>query len=478
MAILMSSVEVKTPSRAAVTASHLSKVGFEKTRFFRKNRIFPNPPSNFCSRFDFMYIRISVMVAISSVTTKLIDSLSKKDKLVAKFINLQESEADLSAQRIGQELITNTLPKSIFARSIVDLCDNAFREIFENIIVYLGPKFVGEKVFKKAYSKKLSKGLQDTVFTEAKDLLKEEKADKKTLMPIKAAIAVSALSIPLAEYALSYVKNLFTLKMFKQADFNNIANLNKDKVETNEHQEKVKESAKKHIKLTGGLIAGCLAFSALLVTKGKDSKVLNHISEAVLAPGSKFFKNNEKYKNFFNKYFGLDFATKEIKDKEGKVISRKFAISKGQIVASVIAGFFGYTGAAKDRGKQDYKEVLYRFPLVGLYAIVGNELFVKGFNNYMKKSGKCKELFDCQAKNKDKMPKLMELGNFAHELAAKNGTTAKAEFEKLLKQKKILIGVPVLFGFTVMGLFVAACSRYFTQYRYNKDKQAQEMTKQ
>lgn len=417
------------------------------------------------------------MASVASVTTKLIDSLPKTDKLAAKFINLQESEADLSTQRIGQELLTNTLPKSLFARSVVDLCDNAFREIFENIIVYLGPKFVGEKVFKKAYAAKLDKGLQATVYTEAKDILKDNKitkSDKRELMPVKAAIAVSALSIPLAEYSLSYVKNLFTLKMFKQADFNNIANLNKEKVEKDEHQKQVENSAKSHVKLTGGLIAACLAFSALLVTKGKDSKALNHISEAVLAPGSKFFKNNEKYKNFFNKYFGLDFATKEIHDETGKVVLRKLAISKGQIVASVIAGFFGYTGAAKDRGKQDYKEILYRFPLVGLYAIVGNDLFVKGFNNYLKKSGKCKELFEAQAKNKNKMPKLMELGEFAHELASKNGTTAKAEFEKLLKQKKILIGAPVLFGFTIMGLFVAGCSRYFTQYRYNKDKVAEQ----
>lgn len=419
------------------------------------------------------------MASVASVTTKnLIETLSKKDAMVAKFINLQESEADLSTQRIGQELLTNTLPKSLFARSVVDLCDNAFREIFENIIVYLGPKFVGEKVFKKAYASKLDKGLKNTVYTEAKDILKDDKitkSDKKALMPVKAAIAVSALSIPLAEYALSYVKNLFTLKMFKQADFNNIANLNKEKVEKDEHQKKVENSAKNHIKLTGGLIAACLAFSALLVTKGKDSKTLNHISEAVLAPGSKFFKNNEKYKNFFNKYFGLDFATKQVHNEAGEVVSKKFAISRGQIVASFIAGFFGYTGAAKDRGKQDYKEVLYRLPLVGLYAIVGNDLLVEGLKNHMEKSGKCKELFEAQAKNKDKkMPKLMELGNFAHELASKNGTTAKSEFEKLLKQKKILIGAPVLFGFTVMGLFVAGCSRYFTQYRYNKEKELEQ----
>lgn len=384
--------------------------------------------------------------------------------MVARFIHLQESEADLSAQRIGQELITNTVPKSIFARSFVDLCDNAFREILENIIVYLGPKFVGEKLFRKACSKGMNNNLKETVAKPAAELLKENNVHNKTLMPVKAAIAVAALAIPLAEYALSYVKNLFTLKMFKQADFNNIANLNKNKKEKSEHQEKVKQSAKKHIKLAGGLFAGCLGFAALLATRGKNSKVLNHISEAILAPGSKFFKNNAKKAEFVNKYFGLDFRNK----------NGKLAISNGQVTACVVAGFFGYTGAAKDRGKQDYKEIMYRFPLVGFYAISGNELFTEGFKKFMKKKNKCKELFEAQAQNSNKMPKLTELDAFAQKLAAKNGTTAETEFKKLFKQKTTLIGVPVLFGFTVMGLFVAGCSRYFTQYRYNKDLEKQK----
>lgn len=384
--------------------------------------------------------------------------------MVARFVHLQESEADLSAQRIGQELITNTVPKSIFARSFVDLCDNAFREIFENIIVYLGPKFVGEKLFRKACSKGMNTNLKETVAKPAAELLKENNVHNKTLMPVKAAIAVAALAIPLAEYALSYVKNLFTLKMFKQADFNNIANLNKNKKEKSEHQEKVKQSAKKHIKLAGSIFAGCLGFAALLATRGKNSKVLNHISEAILAPGSKFFKNNEKKAAFVNKYFGLDFRNK----------NGKLAISNGQVTACVVAGFFGYTGAAKDRGKQDYKEIMYRFPLVGFYAISGNELFTEGFKKFMKKNNKCKELFEAQAQNSNKMPKLTELDTFAQKLAAKNGTTAEAEFKKLFKQKTTLIGVPVLFGFTVMGLFVAGCSRYFTQYRYNKDLEKQK----
>lgn len=404
------------------------------------------------------------MTVIQSVIPeKFLNTLSKTDRLKARFVHLQEAETELSTQRLGQELITNLVPKAVFARSVVDLCDNAFREILENIVVYLGPKFVGEGVFRKIYSSRVGKGLKDSVAIEAKDLMKGNHPDKKTLMPVKAAIAVSALVIPLAEYALSYVKNLFTLKMFKQADFNNIANLNKEKIEKDDHQKKVETSAKKHIKLAGGLFAGCLAFAALLATKGKNSKTLSHISEAILAPGSKFFKKNPDRARFINQYFGLDFTNK----------NGKLAISNGQITACVLAGFFGYTGAAKDRGKQDYKEILYRFPLVGFYAISGAALVDKGFKSILRKKGGYEHLL---GKDKDSKPlKLNELAAKAEELALKNKTTAEAEFKKLFKQKSMIVLAPFLFSIGVMGFFVAGCSRYFTQYRYNKDKEAEKL---
>lgn len=426
------------------------------------------------------------MVAIQSVIPeKFLKTLSKTDRLKAKFVHLQEAETELSTQRLGQELVTNLVPKAVFARSVVDLCDNAFREIFENIIVYLGPKFVGESVFRKVFSAKAGKGLKDAVAVEAKELMGSSKIlptdtkeiieakkklqgyqeHKKTLMPVKAAIAVSALCIPLAEYALSYVKNLFTLKMFNQADFNNIANLNKEKIEKDEHQQKVSQSAKNHIKLAGGLFAGCLAFAALLAAKGKNSAALNHISEAILAPGSKFFKNNPDRAKFVNKYFGLDFTNK----------NGKLAISNGQITACLTAGFFGYTGAAKDRGKQDYKEVLYRFPLVAFYAISGCALVDKGFRAILRKKGGYEHLVGKD--DKFNTPKLQDLHKLAEELATKNKTTAEAEFKKLFKQKSMLVLAPFLFSVGVMGFFVAGCSRYFTQYRYNKDKEAENLKK-
>ena len=401
----------------------------------------------------------------------LIDTLPKRFKPIAKLINIRECESELSTLRIGQELTTNLLPKSIFARGLVDLCDNAFREILEVFIVYVGPKILGENVFRKLYSKGANKGLDNLIPIEASKLIEQNIAENKKLMPLKAAIAVSALAVPLAEYSLSYAKNLFTLKLFKQADFNNIANLNKNKKEDIEHQKQVKKNAKKHIKIAGIIFAGCLVLSTLLATRGKNSKFLNHISETILAPGSKFFKPKpnatekvikklENRAKFFDQYFGLDF-----KNKNGKL-----ALSNGQVTACVVAGGFGYAGAAKDRGKQDFKEVMYRFPLVGFYAISGSDLVEHGYKKILTKNATYKNIMDKDLNVK----KLSELEDLAKAIAKEQGKEAdqefiKQEFRTLFKQKSRIVLVPLLFALGFMGFFVAGLSRYFTQYRYNKE---------
>jgi len=420
-------------------------------------------------------------------------------RAAASYINLKEADGSLATVRLGQEMLTNWLPKAVFARGLVDFTEKTFLECTENVVVYILPVLVGtlaSKLFtNKFFTKSLSETIKKGVTTTAEDLIKEG-PDNKKLMPIKAAIATATLAIPLAEYSLSYVKNLFTLKLFKQADFNNIANLNKEKKEDVEKQKQVKASAKKHIKIAAGIYAGCLALAALFATKGKNSKALQSISEAILAPGSKFFKNNEKKAATINKYFGLDFANK----------GGKLAMSNGQITACVVVGGFGYFGAAKDRGKQDYKEVLYRFPLVGLYAITGSELLEKALRSHLKKQDKCKELFEAEANDekieklanakdatkeqiaaaKKKTSKLANFGDLAEKLAKEKfeakGIKATAEqleaeatiqFKNLLKQKSKIVLAPFIFSLGFMGFFVAGMSRYFTKYRYNKDLQNQ-----
>lgn len=381
-------------------------------------------------------------------------------KVASKIIGIQEGGAGLSNIRFIQDSATGLVPKAVFARSKADLGENTFLELSESVLVYYFPTILGEGIFRKLYSKKLPTDLKKQIATPAVDLLKaNDPAVNKKLLPVKAALALSAFAIPLVEYTLNYFKNLMTLKVFKQSDFENIANLNKKKSENTEQAKKVENSAKKHIKLAAGIYSVCLALSALLIKKGENSKSLQNISEIILAPGTKFFKDNKKKADFFNKYFSLDFA-----DNNGKL-----ALSRGQLTSCVLVGGAGYFGASKDRGKQNFLETLFRYPLVGFYIICGNELLEKGFRKFLYNNGKCKELIN----DKLEVPNLKDLRS----IAEKHGGDIDAMYKKLLKQKVLIAGLPLLFGIGVMGFFIAGTSNLFTKFRYNRDVKNKEQVK-
>ena len=372
-------------------------------------------------------------------------------KTAAKIVSIQEGGAGLSNIRFIQDTSTGLIPKAVFARSLADLSENSFLELSESVLVYYCPALLG-KIFKNIYAKNLSPEMKNFITTPAAELLKKG-GKYKQLMPIKAAIALGAFAIPLIEFTLNYIKNLMTLKVFKQGNFENIANLNKDKNIDKNFNAKVEKSAKKNILSAAGIYAGCLGFGALLATKGKNSKTLQNISQAILAPGAKFFKNNKKKADFVNRYFSIDFA-----DNNGK-----FALSKGQLTSCVLVGGAGYFGASKDRGKQNFLETLFRFPLVGFYIICGNELLEKGFRKLLYKNNKCRDLIN----EKLEVPKLKDL----KEIALKKGGNFDEVYKKLLKQKCLIAGVPLLFGIGIMGFFIAGTSNLFTKYRYNREKQ-------
>lgn len=381
-------------------------------------------------------------------------------KVASKIIGIQEGGAGLSNIRFIQDSATGLVPKAVFARSKADLGENTFLELSESVLVYYFPTILGEGIFRKLYSKNLSTDLKKQIATPTVDLLKvKNQAVNKKLLPVKAALALSAFAIPLVEYTLNYFKNLMTLKVFKQSDFENIANLNKKKSENTEQAKKVENSAKKHIKLAAGIYSACLALSALLIKKGENSKTLQNLSEAILAPGTKFFKNNKKRADFFNKYLSIDFANN----------NGKLALSRGQLTSCVLVGGAGYFGASKDRGKQNFLETLFRYPLVGFYIICGNELLEKGFRKFLYKNGKCKELIN----EKLEVPKLKDLRS----IAEKHGGDIDAMYKKLLKQKVLIAGLPLLFGIGVMGFFIAGTSNLFTKFRYNRDVKNKEQVK-
>lgn len=386
----------------------------------------------------------------------LLNTLSQPLKAAAKFVNSQEQASGLSTTRFIQDTGTCLVPKATFARSKADLAENAFLELSESALVYFVPALIGENVARKIFSKGLNNREKSLVASSASELMKMNNAVSKKVLPIKAAIALTSLFIPLTEFTLNYFKNLFTLKVFKKGDFNNIANLNRD-VEDLKHKQKVKDSAVKNIKRAGLAFGTALGGAALIAKRGAKSNVLQNLSELILAPGTKLFKNNEKMKNFLNKYASIDFASQD-----GKLV-----LSRGQLTSCVLIGGAGYFGASKDRGKQNFLETLYRYPLVGFYIITGSDLFEKGFKKLLLKAGKCKETID---KNLE-TPSFDKLEELAKTLAKQNGTSVNKEFKKLAKQKTLIFGVPFLFSIGFMGFFVAGISNYFTKFRYNQDKQ-------
>lgn len=382
-------------------------------------------------------------------------------KVASKIIGIQEGGAGLSNIRFIQDSATGLVPKAVFARSKADLGENTFLELSESVLVYYFPTILGEGIFRKLYSKKLPTDLKKQISTPAVDLLKtNNEAVNKKLLPVKAALALSAFAIPLVEYTLNYFKNLMTLKVFKQSDFENIANLNKKKSENTDQAKKVEHSAKKHIKIAAGIYSACLGLSGLLIKKGENSKFLQNLSEAILAPGTKFFKNNKKSADSFNKYLSIDFANN----------NGKLALSRGQLTSCVLVGGAGYFGASKDRGRQNFLETLFRYPLVGFYIICGNELLEKGFRKFLYKNGKCKELIN----EKLEVPKLKDLRS----IAEKHGGDVDAMYKKLLKQKVLIAGLPLLFGIGVMGFFIAGTSNLFTKFRYNRNLKNKENKEQ
>lgn len=388
------------------------------------------------------------------MTNNLLNTLPLPLKLAGKFIAHNESASGLSTSRFIQDTTTQLVPKATFSRSKADLFENTFLETAESAVVYFLPQILGEKIFRKLFSKKLN-SKQKSLVGKSYEIIKNN-PNKNKIIPIKAAIALTSLIIPILVFTLNYFKNLLTIKAFKQSDFVNIASLDKKEEDKNKIN-KVKNSAYKN--LIRAFIASALSVlgAILLAKKGSKSKKLMKFSEFILSPGDKISKNNKKIKDFINKYFCIDYTSE----------NGKLNLSKGQLTSCVLIGGLGYFGASYDRGKENFVETLSRYPIVGLYVISGSELFENGFKRILKKSGKCKETI----KNNLDVVKFDQLDNLVKNLSKQNNTDIKIEYKKLIKQKSLITLIPFIFSIGIMGFFVCAITNFTTKLRYKKEKE-------
>ena len=385
-----------------------------------------------------------------------------------------KSQENLSSTRFIQDTATNWTPKAIFSRSKEDFAEMSFLEFLESGIFYFASPLLGEKLFRNKLFKNiapssirvtLNKQIPNTVeqITKNKTLSSEL---KKRAISTKAGIVLACSAIPIAEYTLSFAKNLFTLKTFKKSNFNNIANLDKNKhteKEDNAQQQRVEKHSKAQLKKAAiyslaGVIAG-----TFLAANGHKSDKLQNLSKTILEPGKALSKGlkklglkNQKIEKTINK-FSIDFAGD----------NGKLALSKGQLALTAIMGLFGYSKAAEDRGKLDVAEVWTRVPLVVFYTIFGSALFEKGFAKILEKKNKFPDIVTRTANGKLITPLRAELPKLAQKFAKERKTDAASELSRLTKEKALVTAIPYAFSLLFMGFTLSAITRLWTQFRYN-----------
>ena len=397
-------------------------------------------------------------------------ALNGAAKIADLFIKSQEN---LSSTRFIQDTVTNWAPKAIFARSKADFAEMSFLEFLESAIFYFASPILGEKLFRnKVFKNFIPSTLKDKVNEQIPKTVEAIVQNntitdeiKKRAISTKAGIVLSCTIIPVAEYTLSFAKNLFTLKAFNKSNFNNIANLDKTHKETEDkkQQEIVEKNSKKQLKKAGVISALGVASGIGLALYGHKSDTLQNISKGVLEPGKvvasfadKIGVKSDKVKNTLSK-FSLDFANN----------NGKLALSKGQLALTAILGLFGYSKAAEDRGKLDVAEVWTRVPLVVFYTIFGGEMFEKAYTKILEKNNKFPDILKKNIQGKLDIPTKAELPELAQKIAQVKNTEPAKELARLTKEKAFVTAVPYAFSLLFMGLTLSAITRIWTQYRYN-----------
>ena len=408
-------------------------------------------------------------VAACKLSEELTSNLTKGQKFLANVINLKEGDSGLSHSRFAQATITNWLPKAVFSRSAADLSEVTFLEVLEGALFFYLPALMGEYFSRrKVFSKVLPENLKPDVSKSVAEIVKVGGKDAQKLLPVKAAIVLSCAAIPAAEYALSFAKNLFTLKVFKQADFTKVANLDKSKgASDTETANRVEASAKSHLKKAGIFSLGALALSLLLGTAGQKCKAISKLSEGFLNPGAKLYKllekggvKSAKVEKFLNKYLNLDFSRKS----DGSL-----ALGNGQLAITVLSGVAGYFGAAKDRGKLDVQEVATRVPIIALYTIFGSALFDEKYKQILHHDNKHAEILKFDEKTGEyTVATLNDIPNIAKKSVNSDEKLLKGKIQELFKSKAKIALVPFLFSLLTVGAALSFVSRIWTQYRYNK----------
>ena len=91
---------------------------------------------------------------------------------------------------------------------------------------------------------------------------------------------------------------------------------------------------------------------------------------------------------------------------------------------------------------------MFRYPVVGFYIIYGNELLEKGFRKLLYKTGRCKEVLN----DRLEVPRFDQLREYSEKFCGRSDEL----YKKMLKQKILIAGVPLLFGMDLWDFLLQA----------------------
>jgi hypothetical protein len=362
---------------------------------------------------------------------------------------------------------SNWLPKMLYTvRTPAEAVEVSFLEFVESGFFYYAPKNIGEKVASAPWFQKLASNVPKEVFsqkllTKSLDELRKHHPEMvKHVVPLKAALILAGIGAAgvAGEYALSFAKNLLTLKAFNKSRFSDIANLTDDKrdmqdphlrSEIEAQNRKVKQKAYQRLKLAAALGLGIVAGAAGLARFGYRlpgvAKGLEHLVQ----------KFDFKFQN------------------------GRFDLSKAQLRAIIALGGIGYLDACRD--DLELKETASRLAVVMPYLAYGSEwlqarlvkpmgkLFPVLLNKTL--DGKLNYELGYDELLKDSLLRARKaLGKSGADMTETTlQQKAKTLMDPLIRSKNALFLISFLIGTFGVGLINTLTAQHFTKLRHQRN---------
>lgn len=390
---------------------------------------------------------------------------------------LNEGDHGLSKTVFAQHLLMTWAPKMAASRSWAERAEVTFLEVLETFLVYFGIPLTAQHLFRPILQKGLSKVEQGLLLESVGTILKKHPQAAARVLPVKAAIVLAAMVAGGAgwEYALTFAKNLLTVKAFKKDSFKHIANLEAGQMKRDVDDSPVVHKAWKRIGESLAVLGATFGAAFLLARFG-------HKFAAV-----------KKASGIFLEVF--DFNITKHFDEAKKFTGFTYGLTNAHNRFFIATAFVAYMDAIRD--KLEAMEVFTRLSVTMSYLAFGNTLIDKvstwWFNKHHpelmvfdEKPGLLQRIreihFEAPVAPGKVKPEIMPLEALAKKFKGEARTQAphmgeealdamaRQRFWKAIPAKISLFLLLQALGLGIAGFGNAFLNRYWTAHRFKENK--------